>query len=383
MTRGILLVKSASAHAGGIQGQVLRLAQELAQRGMFNPVLATSNVSSSMARSFADLGFPVCEAALTGKKNIRRAARQIENILKRHDIAVIQSHMFHESLVARQVKKQHPELKHVYRVHTSKSWLPIPTWRRMGHYLLDRMTCRYVDRYIANGRLIADEIVNHTGVSRGRVRVVINGRDSIGQPDKPADPHIPLPASVGMVANLSPRKGHDVLIRALAQLKQKGMVVQARLIGAELDGGFGSNGSSFTTQLKAMARKMGVLEQLVFYGYSCDIRGALEGIAVVVLPSESEGIPNCILEAMSLRKLVIASAVGGVPEIIDGERSGLLHLPADPDALADMLQRVFTQHAGMWQPMRDKAYATWRERFQMETMLQGILDVYRELGVLN
>jgi len=102
-----------------------------------------------------------------------------------------------------------------------------------------------------------------------------------------------------------------------------------------------------------------------------------------VLPSDSEVIPNCILEALSLRKLAIASQVGGVPEIIQSGANGILHPPQDPLALADILKKVFTSPAKVWEPMRDAGYETWREKFSTERMMEGLIAVYKEIGVLR
>ncbi|GAH68974.1 unnamed protein product, partial [marine sediment metagenome] len=228
------------------------------------------------------------------------------------------------------------------------------------------------------------EIISRSWISPSKIRVIRNGRDQIGSPDLSGyDLDSPLPARIAMVSNLLPHKGHDVLTKSLSLLKQKGLKVPARLIGHESTGMMNEGNAPFTNNLKAEALKLGILDRIEFYGYTENVYDALKGFSVVVLPSDSEGVPNCILEAISLRKLIITSQVGGIPEIIQNGINGLLHPPQDPEALANILEKVFSTPARTWEPMRNAGYNTWKEKFSMEQMMEGLIKVYKELRVLR
>jgi len=186
-----------------------------------------------------------------------------------------------------------------------------------------------------------------------------------------------------MVANFAHGKGHNCLIKALALLKRRNLIIEARLIGGELTArAAGDKNQDNTSAIKKLADKFGVSSQIEFYGYTKDVCGALAGIPVVVLPSDSEGVPNCILEAMSLRKLVIASDTGGVREIVEDKKTGLLCKPKDPKGLADLLQYVFTHKAEDFEAVRTAGFEKWQKESTGEKMVDKLIEIYRKLEVL-
>jgi glycosyltransferase involved in cell wall biosynthesis len=89
--------------------------------------------------------------------------------------------------------------------------------------------------------------------------------------------------------------------------------------------------------LAARAAAAGIAERVTFVGSTRDVIGLYAAMDVLVLPSLQEGSPNVVLEAMACGLPVVASAVGGVPEIIDEERTGYLVAPGDANALARKL----------------------------------------------
>lgn len=378
----ILFIRASSCNIGGVEGQILKIAKNLFSRNIFSPVLVTSDKNSSFAQSFGSIG-PVYKVPM-GKKDIGKAAKIINGIISQRNIAVIQTHMFRESLIGRKLRKINCEIPHVLRAQTYIDCSCNPRWKKRLYHLLDRMTSRYVDYYLANGQYLADEIIKISGVRCKKVHVLLDAVEQIGQPDElNGELDMPLPMRIAMVANLLPIKGHDTLINALAILKKKGLPVKVRLIGGEATGTVDSSETSFTDNLKAKAQQLGVLEQIEFYGHTHDVYKALQGFPIVVLPSNSEGVPNCVLEALGLRKLVIVSNVGGVSEVIQNGINGLLHPARNAQAFAGCLEKVFTTPAKEWETVRNAGYETWKEKFSMDKMMDGLINVYRELGVLE
>jgi glycosyltransferase involved in cell wall biosynthesis len=378
----IVFIRQSTANMGGIQWQIVKLAEKLFSRGCFKPVLITSDKHSPFAQAFAARGFEVFAVPM-GKAKILSAAKEVSKILKDRDIAVIQTPLI-ESFIARAVRKKRDDIRHILRAEVSISGTLNPNWKKRLCHLLDKLTSRWVDCYVVNGQYLADEIINCSKVNPNKVVVLLNGRDQIGEPDEPCDePDKPLPARIAMVANFAQGKGHDCLMKAMAILKKKNLIIRARLIGGELAAKISdSKKQNNTSAIKKLAGEFSVSDQIEFYGYTKDVFSALAGISVVVLPSDSEGVPNCILEAMSLRKLVIASNTGGVGEIIDDKKTGLLCKPKDPKGLADLLQYVFTHKAGDFEPMRTAGFEKWQKNFTSEKMVDKLVEVYRKLGVL-
>ena len=130
---------------------------------------------------------------------------------------------------------------------------------------------------------------------------------------------------VGTVGRLEERKGHaDLLLATRTMLRMaNGLSPQVVIVG---DG-------PLREELVRQAADLGVLGSVRFTGQLADVRVALSAMDVFVLSSTAEGMPNALLEAMAARRPVVATAVGGMSEVLDGERTGVLVPPQDPDAL--------------------------------------------------
>lgn len=368
---------------GGVEWQIVKLAEKLFSRGCFKPVLITSDNQSDFAKSFAVRGFEVLAVPME-KIKIFSAIKDILKILENRKVAVVQTHLFRESAIGRAIRKKRPDIRHIFRAETYIDCLSRPRWKKNLYHLLDKMTSRWVDCYAANGQYLVNEIVNRSKIDPSKIIVLLNGRDPMGPPDEPCrKPDEPLPPRIAMIANLKKGKGHDCLIKALAELKEKKLTITVRLIGKELVPMALSNKKpEASLMIQKLADMFGVSNQVEFYGYTEDIATALAGIPVLVLPSDSEGVPNCIFEAMSLRKLVIASDTGGVGEVIEHGKNGLLHKPRDAKGLADILQYVFTHNAKTFESMRSAGFEDWQKNFTTDKMVDKLIEIYQKLGVI-
>jgi glycosyltransferase involved in cell wall biosynthesis len=167
-----------------------------------------------------------------------------------------------------------------------------------------------------------------------------------------------------VLASLVRRKGHDVLLDALARLAADGLHPRLWIAG---------EGSELPA-LDARARRLGVREQVRFLKGREDVGDLLAGADVCVLPSRQEGLGVAALEGMAAEKPVVASRVGGLATLIEHEVSGLLVPPADAAALAAALARV----------LRDRELAarlarTGLDRVHAAFAPRRMVDDYEEL----
>jgi glycosyltransferase involved in cell wall biosynthesis len=128
------------------------------------------------------------------------------------------------------------------------------------------------------------------------------------------------------VARLSGEKGIDDLLLALARLRDQGTPATLEIVGEGPD----------RAELEALARKLGLSERVRFSGFiphGPRLVSALDGADVFVLPSRSEGLPHSLVEAMARALPVVATAIGGIPAFLHGDR-GIVVPVGDPDALA-------------------------------------------------
>ena len=131
-------------------------------------------------------------------------------------------------------------------------------------------------------------------------------------------------------------------------------------------------------KLVLLAEKLGLKDQVVFAGHSQTPGDFIKNTSVFVLPSRSEGIPNVLLEAMALKKPVVATRVGGVPEVIRHEHDGLLVPPDDPHSLAAAIDRLRENHS-LAVDLAENGFETVTKNFGVNLRNESVLNLYREV----
>ncbi|BDG06321.1 glycosyltransferase [Anaeromyxobacter oryzae] len=168
------------------------------------------------------------------------------------------------------------------------------------------------------------------------------------------------------VARLAPPKNTEGLLEAFAALDARDAVL---LLAGD---------GPLEAELRARARRSGVEDRVHFLGARADVPDLLAASDVFVLPSSWEGHPLSVMEAMAAGAAVVATAVGGVPELVRHGETGLLVPPADGPALASALRQLYAdsaQRARLGRAARQVA----AERFDASLMAARYADLYREL----
>ena len=147
--------------------------------------------------------------------------------------------------------------------------------------------------------------------------------------------------------------------------------------GRQLQVHFAGEGSR-KNELKALAAKLGLGEDVIFYGFTADIPSFLATIDVFVLPSLYEGLGVAAIEAMAAGKPVIATRVGGLPELVEDGVTGFLVPPGDSEALANSISRLLSREELMEQMGRN-GWERVQRHFTMEQMAKKNEDYYYEL----
>ncbi len=250
-----------------------------------------------------------------------------------------------------------------------------------GQRALKRRELERADAVTAVCGAVAESLVRDYGVPRARVRVVPNGA-ALPAAAAERDPARRLRASLGAsssrplwvcAARLEQQKGHAVLLDALAELKRRGLDFAAAIAG---DG-------SLRGALEARAVALGLADRVRFLGQVEAIGPLLAAADAVVLPSLWEGLPLTLLESLARGCPVVASAVGGIPEVIEDGVSGRLVAPGDPAALADVLASFHgrPEHARQLGRAGEQRV---REHFTWQRVVDGFESVYDEaLGLAS
>lgn len=202
-----------------------------------------------------------------------------------------------------------------------------------------------------------------------RIEVVYNGVELDGAAPGGLRERLGIPASaplVGEVGRLCDVKGQRELIEALAQLPG----AHAVLVGVDLE-----RGGAYQRELEETAERLGVRDRVVFAGRIDDAGALLADLDVLALPSSTEGLPLVVLEAMARGRAVVATPVGGTPEVVVDGVTGLLVPPRDPDALAAALRRLLAD-PGLRARMGDAGHERVRTRFSADAMTTRVLEIY-------
>jgi glycosyltransferase involved in cell wall biosynthesis len=200
-------------------------------------------------------------------------------------------------------------------------------FREMPYFgLADRAVASLAHVEIAISRGLARSLEEVEGFDGESFEIVHYGIDADGEPS-PYTGDVPRLLCVG---RLIPIKGHIVLLRAFAAAKQQLPELELDIAGR----------GPLEPALRALARELGVGEAVRFLGQVSPIQPAIEGSAVVVVPSMGEGFGMVALEAMERARPVIAAAIGGLGELVRDGETGLLVPPGEAEPLAEAIVRV-------------------------------------------
>jgi glycosyltransferase involved in cell wall biosynthesis len=238
---------------------------------------------------------------------------------------------------------------------------------RAYHWLDERMLAA-ADRVIGMSEVHRAEFA-----ARGvRVDVIHNAVVPMPRLGAPVDvtafraPHRDGAAAplVGVIGRLSPEKGVDVFLDACARLRAQGESFAAVVAGDGID----------RDALEARRSALGLDATVHFLGPVARVDALYTELDLVVLPSRSEGLPNVLLEALAADVPVVATRVGAVPEVLDGEPdAGHVVAPEDPEALAAAMRQMWRRSAD---PRAHEARQRVAARFSLERRIDALLDLY-------
>jgi L-malate glycosyltransferase len=227
---------------------------------------------------------------------------------------------------------------------------------------------RWCDAVVCNSTAAARHLVNH-GLPEGKITVIWNGLPSEAFADAvPALPKIPGLLRVGMIARMNTRaKNHSIFLRAAARLRPEFPHAEYVIAG---DG-------PLRQELEVEAARLALGDRVLFLGDRRDIPAVLASLDVSVLPSVSESLSNAIIESMAAGVPVVASHVGGNPELVSGDR-GMLVPAGDEAALTDAITRLL-RDGELRRQLGHNCHQFARENFTLDKMRLSHEQLYTHL----
>ena len=320
-------------NVGGTERQLFELLRRI-DRSRFRPLVACFKSGGELLPKLYEIGLAPVEFPLRGsllKANTAWQIARMAMLCRRENVRVVHAHDFYSNIIAVAAAGMAGVASIVSRRDLAH-WLG-PTQRRaLG------LACKLADVVVANAGAVAEQTARDFGVSDDKLVIVPNGIDVAHfdlQAFRTPDPLLPACSMdtprIAMVGSMHlPDKGHGDLLEAASILKHRGIRAQWLLVS---DG-------ALRPSLEEKARALGLADDVHFLGRRDDVPSVLVRADIVAHPSWAEGFPNAVLEAMCAARPVVATRVGGIPEVmVDGE-TGLVIEARMPEMLASALERI-------------------------------------------
>ncbi|MBI2524703.1 MAG: glycosyltransferase [Candidatus Rokubacteria bacterium] len=233
----------------------------------------------------------------------------------------------------------------------------------------DRAGWRLADRVVVNSESVRRDLVVH-GVTPAKLVVVRNGVNLALWP-APVPPAVEGDATVGMVAHFREQKDHVTFLRAAAEVIRRVPAIRFVLVGS----------GPLEAAMRKRAREMGIADRVEFLGRleGEALRAAVRRLRVSVLTSKNnEGLPNAVLESMAAGLPVVATPIGGTPEVVEDGLTGFLVPPGDPAALAERIV-LLLKDPSMARAMGEKGRRRIAREFPVQRMVSEFHVLYQQL----
>jgi glycosyltransferase involved in cell wall biosynthesis len=305
---------------------------------------------------------------------------QLRNFLKQNPFHIVHTHNSKAGFIGRLAAKwaQIPVIVHT--VHGFSFHDQEPFWRRILFRFLEKIAVAWCDKMIFISQPLIDwaltegvikpqdqdKIVKiYSGIELERFQPVSDQQKNEIRKKWGLKADDPV---VGIVSKLWEGKGHHTLIRAFATVQKQIKNAKLVIVGE----------GSLDTELKRAVQKSGLNDSVLFAGFQMDVSQIMATFNVAVLPSFFEGMGRVLLEAMAMEIPVIASRVGGIPDIVDHDRQGLLFDPGETDQLKAALLKILTD-PNLARQMGKAGRQNVLSRFSAQSMVQSIQKLYLDL----
>ena len=350
---------------GGAEKIVTRLAGGLSREKYAVTVAALQGRSKAIAADLSGAAVPVHDLGMCAKWDLGAVVR-LSRLLRRERIRILFAFMFHPTILARLVGW-------ACRVPVRISSERIMSWESLGRRCMNRWTVPLATHVVAVSEGVAAYARREFRVPADRLTTISNGVDLAHF--HPCTPPIRSRGLViGCTARLHRKNNHTALLQAFAGIASQWPDTQLLLVGRGPE----------EERLRILADRLGLATRVRFAGEHADVAPFLREMDLYVQSSIAEGMPNSILEAMATALPVVATNVGGTPEVVVHGEMGLLVPPGDPAALADALGTLLANPAmaeAFGRAGRARVEARFGERLMLREV-EALLDrlVEKHLG---
>ena len=351
---------------GGAQEVVLNICKALKEH---YEIFVITTPGGILVEQLRERGVSVYTVPIE-RNNNPRVIWRLRSIINEIDPELIHTHDARAAFtvsIAALLAGTYPLLYHVHLFNR---------WRAKGGYmrLLDKVSCRLCSRIVTCSDHLREYLAEAQGIDPEMLVAIPNCVDTRKfAPRRAAEKTLrgKLPDDAFVLlccARLTENKGIVYLLRALSRIKTTHPQVHLILAG---DG-------ELRSDLLSAARTLGIAENVHFEGFVSDVRTVLALCDTYVQPSLVEGLPISVLEAMSMGKPVVATAISGTPEIVRHEQTGLCVPAADAEALCGAIIRV-VEHPGAREAMAREGNRLVRREYSLGSLHLRLRELYSDL----
>lgn len=365
---------------GGTERQFVDLAERL-RPDTFELHVACLRRWGPFRERVENLGVPVSEYRLKSlyRLDALRERLRFARYARRHKIQIVHTWGFYPNLFA------------IPAARAAGVPLVVASIRDMGAGLTPlkkrahRAICRLADCIIANADAVRDWLVAE-GYDAEKVAVIPNGIDVSRFPGGGGTGRLqgelglpPGSRLVAVLSHLSPLKGLGDFLEAASLVATRVPDARFLLVGDRLraDGEQVVRDYTYRKELERTARRLGLDGRVIFTGYRTDVPELLSDVSVSVLPSHTEGLSNTLLESMAAGRPVVATRVGGTPQVVEDGATGLLVPPHDPAGLSRAIC-LLLEKPELAAHLGREARRSVLERFSIERMVNDTERFYVE-----
>ncbi|MBN1345058.1 MAG: glycosyltransferase family 4 protein [Phycisphaerae bacterium] len=338
-------------------------------RHRVDPSIACMYGGGAMRKRFESLGIETADFASPGEIDLSAAAR-IYRYIRSGRFDVVHTHLLRADLyagLAARLAGTRAIVSTVYAIGPYRR-----SRRRRLDGLLDQLTRLWPTHLVAVSEAVRADCgrrlrwpaskvsVIHTGIEPGEYGACEPARRRI-RAEWGFDQTAPL---IVTVARLSYEKGLPTLIQAAGELSDRHPSAMFAIVGE----------GPMRSELAAQIDSLGLSETVRLIGFRTDVPDVLAAADVFCLPSRMEGMPNVLLEASAARVPIVATRVGGVPELIADNVTGLLVPPGNADALAGAIGRLIEDPS-----LRDRLGQAARRQVEQEFSVSAVAEKYQAL----
>lgn len=352
---------------GGTENVVLQLCEILKPRVNRLVVCSCGGVNESKLKETGIKHYTIPDITEKSPLTMLTIAKQLKCIVKNEQITVIHSHhrmaaFYTEMLFGKGTFKSGKGIIKIANAHN--------TFTDKGKFT------RYAYRnthMVAVGEKVRENLVDYYGLPKERVTVIHNAI-------KPFDGKIEIVKElqetrdagytlIGNIGRLSEQKGMTYFIQAAVKVLKRYPKTRFYIVGA----------GELEKELKGEANRLLPDDAISFLGYRSDIQNVMSQLDFIVLSSLWEGLPLTPIEAFSVGKTVVATAVDGTPEIVQDRKNGILVKPKDVDGLAEAMTEMI-ENKNKRKQFGVAAHKSYEEEFSFEKMAERYIEYYKGIS---